>query len=137
MADYKKPVPVPSDESRPYWEGLREHRLMMPHCDDCSQFWFPPSQYCQHCRSKNWQWAQTSGRGKVFSFVVYHRLYHPGFAEDLPYAVAVIQLDDGPRMLSNIAGILPDQIICDMPVEATYDDITDEMTIPKFRPLAS
>ncbi len=133
MLDYKKPVPVPSDESRPYWAGLKQHRLLMPHCDACDGYWFPPSQYCQHCSSKDWEWKEVSGKGRIFSFVIYHRVYHPGFAGEVPYAVAVIALDEGPRLLSNVVGLPPDKLVCDMPVEIVYDDITPEMTIPKFR----
>jgi hypothetical protein len=135
MLEYKKPIPVPSDESRPYWEGLKEHRLLMPRCDDCQGYWFPPTQYCPHCSSASWTWTPVSGRGKIFSYVIYHRVYHPGFAEDVPYAVAVISLDEGPRLLSNIVGVPPDQLTCDMPVEVVFTDITDTMTIPKFKPL--
>ncbi len=134
MLDYKKPIPVPSDESKPYWAGLKERRLLIPRCDDCAKHWFPPSLYCPHCGSGKWRWAEASGKGRVFSFVVYHRVYHPGFAEEVPYAVAVIELAEGPRMISNISGIPTDRIVCDMPVEIDYVDITDEMTIPKFRP---
>ena len=110
---------------------------LMPKCDDCGGHWFPPTQHCTHCSSRNWTWAQLSGRGKVFSFVVYHRVYHPGFANEVPYAVAVIALDEGPRMLSNVVGCPVDKITCDMPVEIVYEDITDEATIPKFRPVAA
>jgi len=134
--EYRKPIPVPSDESKPYWAGLKEHKLMMPRCDDCGKYWFPPTQFCAHCSSRNWKWTETSGRGKVFSFVVYHRVYHPGFADEVPYAVAVIALDEGPRMLSNVTGIPVEKIVCDMPVEIEYVDITDDATIPKFRPVA-
>ena len=137
MSDYKKPIPVPSDESKPYWAGLKEHKLLMPKCDDCGKYWFPPTQHCTHCSSKNWKWTQVSGRGKVFSFVVYHRVYHPGFADEVPYAVAVIALDEGPRMLSNISRCPVEKIVCDMPVEIDYVDITEDATIPKFRPVGA
>ena len=136
MLEYKKPIPVPSDESKPYWEGLREHRLMMPKCSACEGYWFPPTQYCTHCRSGDWAWTQVSGKGKVFSFVVYHRVYHPGFAEETPYAVAVIELAEGPRMLSNVVGVPPEAIICDMPVEIVFDDVAEGVTLPKFKPVA-
>src|SRR6516225_5451978 len=102
MPDYKKPIPVPSDESKPYWEGLRQRRLLIPQCDDCKRFWFPPSLLCRHCSSPKWSWREASGRGRVYSYVVYHRVYHPGFADEVPYAVAVVTLDEGPRMISNV-----------------------------------
>src|SRR6202163_1906466 len=108
MSEYKKPIPVPSLESQPYWDGLREQKLMMPRCD-----------------SANWSWTKTSGRGRIFSYVVYHRVYHSAFAQEVPYAVAVIELDEGPRMYSNVIGVPPDQLSCDMKVEVAYEPITD------------
>ncbi len=98
--EYKKPIPVPSQESQPYWDGLREQKLMMPRCDDCQHHWFPPSFLCPNCNSSKWTWTKMSGRGRIFSYVVYHRVYHPAFAGEVPYAVAVIELDEGPRMYS-------------------------------------
>jgi uncharacterized OB-fold protein len=75
-----------------------------------------------------------SGRGKVFSYVVYHRVYHPGFANEVPYTVALVELEEGPRMISNIIGIAPDEVFCDMPVEVMYEDIEGVATLPKFIP---
>lgn len=75
-----------------------------------------------------------SGRGKVFSYVVYHRVYHPGFADEVPYTVALVELEEGPRMISNIIGIPPDEVACEMPVQVIYEDVTDDVTLPKFAP---
>lgn len=134
MADYAKPIPVPSLESKPYWDGLKGHRLLMQRCEDCGKSWFPPSLLCPHCTSERFAWSELSGNGKVFSYVVYHRVYHPGFTKEVPYTVAVIELDEGPRMISNVVGIPPDQVACDMRVKIVYDDITESVTIPKFAP---
>lgn len=135
--EYKKPIPVPSDESRPYWQGLAAGKLLMPRCGDCGRWWFPPSLLCPSCNSARWTWTEAKGTGRIFSYVVYHRVYHEGFAGDVPYAVAVIELDEGARMLSNVVGMPPDQLKCDMRVEIVYERITDTVTLPKFRPLAS
>lgn len=135
MGDARKPVPVPSVESKAYWDGLRGQRLMMPRCDACSQFWFPPSILCPHCGSDRSQWQELSGRGEVFTYVVFHRVYHPGFADDVPYVVAVIALKEGPRMISNVIGIAPDEIRCGMPVEVVFVDGPDGTVLPKFRPV--
>jgi len=81
--------------------------------------------------------SATSGRGRIFSYVVYHRVYHPAFAQEVPYAVAVIELDEGPRMISNVIGIAPDKLSCDMKVEVAYQPITDTITLPKFKPVAA
>jgi uncharacterized OB-fold protein len=79
-------------------------------------------------------WTPVSGRGTVFSYVVYHRVYHPGFAGEVPYTVALVELAEGPRMISNIVGIPPEQVVCDLPVRIVYEDITDTVTLPKFTP---
>jgi uncharacterized OB-fold protein len=134
MAEYRKPIAVPSLESQPYWEGLRQHRLLMPHCDDCAHAWFPPSLHCPNCNSGKVTWKEVSGRGKIFSYVVFHRVYHPGFADEVPYVVALVALEEGPRLLSNVIGIPPEAVVCDMPVRVAYEDITESMTLPKFTP---
>ena len=137
MSEYTKPVPVPSKESQPYWDGLRDGKLLMPRCDACKRYWFPPSLLCPHCNCETWAWTETKGRGRIFSYVVYHRVYHSAFAQDVPYAVAVIELDEGPRMYSNVIGIAPDKLVCDMKVEIVYERITDAITLPKFKPVAA
>ena len=137
MSEYRKPIPVPSSESQPYWSGLHERKLLMPHCNDCGKYWFPPSLLCPRCNSGNWSWTETSGHGRIYSFVIYHRVYDPSFAQDVPYAVAIIELDEGPRMYGNVVGVPPDQLVCDMRVEIVYEKITEEITLPKFKPVTA
>jgi uncharacterized protein len=130
----RKPVPRPSPESVPYWKAAREHRLEIQRCEACGQYWFPPSQSCPHCQSANFTWTPVSGRGKVFSFVTYHRVYHPAFAKEVPYVVALVELEEGPRLLTNIVGVPADAVTCDMPVQVTFDDYGDGVSVPKFVP---
>jgi uncharacterized OB-fold protein len=132
MSEYRKPVPVASLESKPYWEGIRQHRLLLPRCAACGRTWFPPSHLCPRCGSGDVGWAQSSGRGKVFSYVVFHRAYHPGFADDVPYAVALVELEEGPRLLGNVIGVPPDQVACEMPVRVVFEDVADGVTLPRF-----
>jgi len=132
-----KPKPRPAPESLPYWEAAKEHRLALPRCDDCEQFWFPPSRTCPHCLSMNFAFKTVSGRGKVFSFVTFHRVYRPAFAEDVPYVVALVELDEGPRLLTNILGVSPDDVRCEMPVEVVFDDYDVDVSIPKFKPVGA
>ncbi len=132
---YAKPIPVPSHESRPFWEALRQHKLTMPKCSACGHRWFPPTLLCPSCRSAEVVWEPVSGRGKVFSFVNFHRNYHKGFADERPYCVAVVALEEGPRMISNVIGIAPDEVRCDMPVEVVFEDITETATLAKFKPV--
>jgi len=134
MPDYKKPSPVPSVESKPHWEALRQHRLLLQRCNACGHFWFPPATHCPNCTAVDFAWTPVSGRGKVFSYVVYHRVYHPGFAGEVPYTVALVELEEGPRMISNVIGIPPDQVVCEMPVQVVFEDIGDVATLPKFMP---
>jgi len=126
-----KPRPRPAPESKPFWDAAREHRLLLPRCNACGQFWFPPSQRCAHCLAADFTWAEATGRGRIYSFVVFHRVYHPAFESDVPYVVAIVELDEGPRLLSNIVGMNPDDVRCDMRVQVVFED-TDGITIPKF-----
>jgi uncharacterized OB-fold protein len=131
-----KPTPRPAPESLPYWQAAREHRLSIPRCDDCEQFWFPPSRSCPHCLSPNFAFKDVSGRGKVFSFVTFHRVYHPAFENEVPYIVALVELEEGPRLLTNILGISHEEVRCEMPVEVVFDDVDEQTSVPKFRPSA-
>ena len=99
-----KPQPRPSPESTPFWEGAKAHRLLLPRCNVCGRFWFPPSRRCVHCLSADFAWAESAGAGRIYSFVVFHRVYHPAFEQDVPYAVAIVELDEGPRLIANIVG---------------------------------
>ena len=130
-----KPIPRPAPESVPYWKAAAQHRLELPQCEACDHHWFPPSRSCPKCLSPNVRWSQVSRRGKVFSFVIYDRVYHPAFAQDVPYVVALVELAGGPRLVSNIIDIPPDDVRCDMPVEVVFDDVAEGVSVPKFRPL--
>ncbi len=134
MAGYLKPLPIPSPESEPVWAGAKDHKLKIQKCRDCGGTWFPPATLCAHCGSRDHDWIIAAGRGKIHSFVTYHRLYHKGWEGELPYVVAVIELAEGARMLGNIIGIEVDEVVCDMPVAVVFDDVTADVTIPKFQP---
>jgi uncharacterized OB-fold protein len=129
-----KPAPVPSPESMEFWQAAREHRLLIPRCNACRKFWFPPSQLCPHCLSADTGWEAVSGHGRIYSFVVFHRVYHKAFAGEVPYVVAIVELEEGPRMLTNIVGIPVDQVRCNMPVTVVFDDVSSDVTVPKFTP---
>jgi len=129
------PVPVPSSETDPFWAAARERRLVLPRCDACGGHWFPPSLACPRCGFERYSWVPASGRGTVFSFVVYHRVYHRAFKEKVPYVVAVIELEEGPRLISNVVGIAPEKVRCDMPVSVVFEELRDGFRIPKFTPL--
>ena len=135
MADYDKPLPTLTKLNRPFFEGAKQGELRLQRCDACGQHWFPPSKNCPRCLSTDWQWIIASGRGRVWSWIVMHQRYFKAFEADLPYNVAFIELDEGPRLMSTLVDVAPDQIRCDMPVTVTFEDATDEIAVPKFRPL--
>jgi uncharacterized OB-fold protein len=131
---YEKPLPVINEDNAPYWKYCRNHELRMQKCTDCGYIRFPPSIVCPRCNSMEAEWTQLSGRGNVYSYVIYHMAYHPSYKEDIPYTVAIIQLEEGPRMESNIINCKDEDIQIDMPVEVCFDDVTDDFSLPKFRP---
>ena len=132
--DYQKPLPVPSVETQSFWEGCKRHELLLPRCNQCGHHWFPPAYLCPECLGADWAWTPASGRGRVYTFGVYHRVYHKAFQDDIPYTVAVVELEEGPRLTSNIANCPPSDVRCDMPVHVRFDDVTSEVTLYKFAP---
>jgi uncharacterized OB-fold protein len=135
MAEYNKPLPRPNRLSAPFWEGTKRHELLLQRCDACGHVWFPPSTRCPRCLSTDYTWSKASGRGKVWSWIVMWQRYFPSFEADIPYNVAYVELDEGPRLMTNIVGCANGAIYCDMPVVVFFDDVTPEITLPKFRPL--
>ena len=136
MVDYNKPLPNVNEDTREFWTGCKAHELRFQKCKDCGHIRWPASMICPVCHSRDTQWIIASGRGKVYTFVVYHVAYHRGFEDDLPYVVADVELEEGPRLLTNIVGCRPDEVKCDMPVEVTWERITEEFSLPKFRPIS-
>ena len=133
---YDKPLPHITTLARPFWEGTHAHELRLQRCRACGSYQFPPQVLCRSCLNEEQDWTATSGHATVFSFVVQHRPATPAFTDDLPYVVAVVELDEGPLMLTNIVGCSPDEVEVGMPVEVTFVDATDEITLYPFRPRA-
>jgi len=130
---YGKPLPSLTEENRPFWEACREGRLSLQRCDACGHLRYPVARHCPECLGEGATWTDVSGRGAVFSFIVIHRAYHPGFQDDVPYNVALVQLEEGPRMFSNVIGTPNDAVRVGDAVEAVFDPVTPEVTIPRFR----
>jgi uncharacterized protein len=134
MAQYLKPLPTITPLNQPYWEGLKRHELRMQRCDGCGKVFYPPAPLCPHCWSRKCTWTRLSGRGRVSSWVVFHQAYFKGFEGEIPYNVAEVELDEGPRLMTNLVGVANDDIRAAMRVEIAYDDVTEELTLAKFRP---
>ena len=128
-----KPGPQASPLSQPFWDGCRERRLRLQYCPDSDRWVFYPRALDPHSWSTNLQWRDASGRGTVASFIVVHKPGHPAFQEDAPYVVALIDLEEGPRMLSNVVGCAPDQVRIGQPVRVHWVEQGGEV-LPKFIP---
>lgn len=133
-AEYQKPLPVLTEENRPYWDSAKAHALRMQQCGGCGRFRYPIARFCPNCLSDAFEWQPVSGKATVYSFIIVYQRYDPSFADEMPYNVAVVQLDEGPRLVTNLRGIKNEQIRAGMAVTIDYDDVTDEITLPKFRP---
>lgn len=132
----KRPVPIPTPETAHFWDGTKSGQLLLQRCSSCEQVYFPPRPFCPACSSREVTVEQASGKGSLYSYVISHRP-HPAF--EGPYSIAVVELDEGPRMMTNIVGCdqTPEALELDMAVEVQFEPITDEITLPLFKPAAS
>lgn len=134
---WNKPLPSLDADIEPFWTALRRHEFMLYRCKTCGAWYFPVA-FCRFHKNEplfgNMEWTKASGRGKIFAWNVHHRAFDKSFEEDLPYVYALIELEEGPMFGTNIVGIDPYKVKIGMPVEIVYQDITDEFTLPKFKP---
>jgi uncharacterized OB-fold protein len=133
-ANAAKPVPTPTRETQPFWDGCHKHELRIQRCAACGHNQFFPRIYCTKCFGDRVDWIKASGRATVLSFTIVRRPPSPVFADEVPYVVALVTLDEGPTLMTNIVGCAPEKVAIGMPVEVTFDDWTEEISIPKFRP---
>jgi uncharacterized OB-fold protein len=134
MADKSKiPVPAPTPETKHFWEGTRAGELRLQRCDDCAHVYFPPRPFCPSCSGRSVSVFAASGRATLHSYVINQRP-HPAF--DGPYSIATVELDEGPRMMTNIVETpqTPEALQLDMALEVTYEALNDDITLPYFKP---
>ncbi len=127
------PLPRPYQDTETYWAAARDHRFVIQHCKSCGKHQFYPRGVCSHCLSSDLEWHEASGKGTVYSFSVNHRAPHPGFADVIPFVLAIVELEEGPRMMTNIVECNPDSVKIGMAVEVTFEDVTEEVTLAKFK----
>jgi len=125
-------LPRPTPETAAYWEGCRQGKLMIQRCGSCGHYQFYPRLVCTSCMSTPVEWAQASGRGKVVSFTIVRQAISQAYAAEVPYVIALIQLDEGPTMMSNVIDCDPEQVKIGMPVEVTFETWSEDLTVPKF-----
>jgi len=132
------PKPMPLQENKgltdPFWQAAKRHELVIQRCKKCANFIHHPREQCPFCFSQDLEWQQVSGRGRVYAYTVVYQAQHPAFQEEAPYTFAIVQLDEGPRLVTNIVGCPPDAVQCDMRVVVDFDDISPEWTLVKFKP---
>jgi uncharacterized OB-fold protein len=132
---YDKPLPDITEENRPFWESCARGQLSLQRCRACSRFRYPISPVCPACLATESEWTAVSGRGRVFSYVIFHQVYHRAFQDDVPYNAALVQLDEGPFMFSNVVGVPNEALTCDMPVTVVFERATEHVTLPRFEPV--
>ncbi|RIK39024.1 MAG: hypothetical protein DCC58_15895 [Chloroflexi bacterium] len=135
MSDYPRPLPVPDPTTLPYWESVKAHAMRIQRCNDTGKFFFYPRGVSPFTLSKNISWEPVSGSGTLYTYTIVHRHYHPGFASEIPYVVALVELDEGVRIMADLVDVEPDpqKIKIGSRVEVVYDDVTEEVTLPRFR----
>jgi len=138
MAGYQKPIPQPTPETQFFWDGCKDGKLLLQRCKNTGKAYFPPRPFSPYTGSKDVEVFEASGKAKLFSYVINHRPAK-GFEDGVPYAIAVVELDEGPRLMSNIVECeqTPEALELDMPLEVVFEEITDEISLPKFRPAKS
>lgn len=135
MADKSKlPLPVPTPETQHFWDGAKAGELRLQRCDDCGDAYFPPRPFCPACSSRSVSVFKASGNATLYSYVINHR-NHPAF--DGPYSIAVVELEEGPRMMTNIVGVeqTPEALQLDMPLEVTFEEMSEAISLPYFQPV--
>ncbi len=129
-----KPVPPIHPWTEPFWQGARESKLMIQRCARCGRAIFYPRLACPFCLSEGLNWVEASGKGTVYTFSVVKNNAPSAFLNDMPFVIAVVKLEEGVQMMTNIVGCDPAQLRCDMPVTVVFEKLNDEITLPKFRP---
>lgn len=130
-----KPIPIPNEDSREFWAGCRERKLRLQRCKACGYVRFYPRILCTECGSTDTEWIDATGKGMVYSFAIVHRAPSPAFKADVPYVLALVTLEEGCRMMTNIVGCDVKDVHIDMPVEVLFEKVSDEISLPKFRPV--
>lgn len=131
-----QPVPYPTPVTKPFWDGTKQHKLLLQKCGACAQVFYYARTHCPACLSADLTWVEASGRGTLYSYTVCRRPQSPDFAADTPYILAAVTLEEGPRMSSLLVEADPDDVPIGGPVEVVWDDdVSADLAMPYFRPV--
>jgi uncharacterized protein len=136
-APYIKPIPEIQPWTETFWKATKQHRLLIQECQDCQARIFYPKKICPECWSHHLGWIKASGKGKVYTFTVMLDMVEPKFWGDIPYVLAMVDLDEGIRMMTRIVNCDPESVYIDMPVAVVFEDISDLCALPLFQPDAT
>jgi uncharacterized OB-fold protein len=130
----RKNLPQITPETAEYWAGCKRHELLIQRCIDCGAAQFYPRMVCTQCSGLTLQWVRASGRADLVTFTIVHRAVSQAYAGEVPYVVALVRLEEGPTMMTNVVSCAAEKLQIGMSLEVVFDDWTDEVTVPKFRP---
>ncbi len=137
MATPRFDLPTPDLESQPFWDAAKEGKLLIQRCLTCKEAIFYPRPFCPHCWSEEVEWITASGKATMYTWSVVYRNDLPPFGERVPYVAAVVDLEEGPRMMTNVVECEFDDLSVGMALEVVFNPISEEFTLPQFRPAAS
>jgi len=130
-----RPLPQITAENRPYWEAARNGELKLQRCVECGKFRYPIAPVCPFCLSEHGRWTKVSGRGTLSTWMIFYKVFFPAFADRIPYNVAMIELEEGPRLTTNVLECRNEDLYVGMPVVVCFERVNDEITLPQFRPV--
>lgn len=130
----EKPQPRITPHAAPYWQSCAEEKMALPYCQKCEACFYYPRLWCPQCFNQDLSWQEVSGKGKIYSFSIIYQSPLPSYQADLPYVLAIIELEEGPRMMTNVVNCDVNTVHVDMPVTVTYEQRGD-MKIPQFQPI--
>ena len=133
MADAPRPLPNPTPISVGFWEAAKRKELVIQRCKDCRAWRHYPQVMCPSCNSLDWEWAPVSGRGVIYSYTVAHQAFHAHWKDKVPYVLATIELEEGVRLVDDMLELDPAAVEIGQPVEVVFEEMSDEITMPKFR----
>lgn len=138
MNMFMKPLPYTEDpQTAPFWAGTKKHELWVRKCQDCGEYQWPPRPMCINCHNCDFEWVQVSGKGKLYTYTIINRAFNLAFEKDVPLGLAIVALDEGPRMIGNSTGMKPEDLKIGMPMEAAFNDVTEEVTLVNWKPLST
>ncbi|MQF83072.1 hypothetical protein FIM02_02790 [SAR202 cluster bacterium AD-802-E10_MRT_200m] len=135
MTQNSRPIPSPTPETQKFWESCRQQAMELPQCQSCGEFHFYPRSICPYCWSVDLKWVKSTGFARLYSYVISHRA-PAGFESNVPYVIAVVELDEGIRMMTNLVEIAPNpcSLSIGMPLRISYQEISESITLPNFSP---